>query len=140
MKNFDKIKILNIILPIVMFIILLICKLSEKTVYLFVMTLIIGWAIPYFVLLVTGFAQIKNLFHKLGLTLNIISIPMCILLLYLVISIYEIKLLVFIIEYIIIILVNIINIIYYIKYIKTHPNEENEKIKKLKKDNNGAIV
>ena len=140
MKNFDKIKILNIILPIVMFIILLICKLSEKTVYLFVMTLIIGWAIPYFVLLATGFAQIKNLFHKLGLTLNIISIPMCILLLYLVISIYEIKLLVFIIEYIIIILVNIINIIYYIKYIKTPPNEENEKIKKLKKDNNGAIV
>lgn len=140
MKNFDKLKTLNIILPIVMFIILLICKLSEKTVYLFVMTLIIGWAIPYFVLLVTGFAQIKNLFHKLGLTLNIISIPMCILLLYLVISIYEIKFLVFIIEYIIIILVNIINIIYYIKYLKTHPNEENEKIKKLKKENNGAIV
>ena len=138
MKNFDKLKTLNIILPIVMFIILLICKLSEKTVYLFVMTLIIGWAIPY--LLVTGFAQIKNLFHKLGLTLNIISIPMCILLLYLVISIYEIKFLVFIIEYIIIILVNIINIIYYIKYLKTHPNEENEKIKKLKKENNGAIV
>ena len=105
MKNFDKLKIINIILPIVMFIILLICKLSEKTVYLFVMTLIIGWAIPYFVLLVTGFAQIKNLFHKLGLTLNIISIPMCILLLYLVISIYEIKFLVFIIEYIIIIFI-----------------------------------
>lgn len=140
MKIFEKLKIINIILPILMFIILLICKLSEKTVYLFVMTLIFGWAFPYFVLLITGFAQVKNLFHKLGLALNIISVPLCILLLYLVLSIYEIKLLVFVIEYIIIILMNILNIIYYIKYIKNHPNEENERIKKIKKENNGAIV
>ena len=140
MKLFDKLKYINIFLPIIMFVILQLCELSEKTVYLFIMTLIVGWVLPYCVLLITGFAQIKNLFHKLGLTLNIISIPMCILLLYLVISIYEIKFLVFIIEYIIIILVNIINIIYYIKYLKTHPNEENEKIKKIKKENNGAIV
>lgn len=140
MKILSKLKLLNIILPIIMFILLLVLKLSENTVYLFVMTLIIGWALPYFVLLITGFAQVKNLFHKLGLTLNIISIPLCILMLYLVISIYEPKQLVFIIEYSIIFIMNILNVIYYIKYLKEHPNEENERIKKIKKENNGAIV
>ncbi len=140
MKILNKLKVLNIILPIIMFILLLIFKLSEKTIYMFVMTLIIGWALPYFVLLITGFAQTKNLFHKLGLTLNILSIPLCIFILYLIISLYEPKQLIFIIEYIIILLMNILNIIYYIKYIKAHPNEENARIKKIKKENNGAIV
>jgi hypothetical protein len=140
MKLLNKLKILNILLPILMFILLLVFKLSDKTIYLFVMTLIIGWALPYFVLLITGFAQVKNLFHKLGLTLNIISIPLCILMLYLVISIYEPKQLIFIIEYSIILIMNILNIIYYIKYLKAHPDEEIEKIKKAKKNNNGAVV
>lgn len=140
MKLVNKLKVINILLPIVLFLILLFSKLSEKTVYIFVMTLFIGWALPYFVLLITGFAQVKNLFHKLGLTLNIISVPMSILLLYLVITIYDKKLLIFIIEYIIIIVMNILNIVYYIRYIKSHPNEENERIKRIKKENNGAIV
>jgi hypothetical protein len=140
MKLVNKLKVINILLPIVLFIILLFSKLSEKTVYIFVMTLFIGWALPYFVLLITGFAQVKNLFHKLGLILNVISVPMSILLLYLVITIYDKKLLIFVIEYIIIIVMNILNIIYYIRYIKSHPNEENERIKRIKKENNGAIV
>lgn len=140
MKLLNKLKILNILLPILMFILLLVFKLSEKTIYLFVMTLIIGWALPYFVLLITGFAQVKNLFHKLGLTLNILSIPLCIIMLFLVISIYEPKQLIFIIEYSIIIIMNILNIIYYAKYLKDHPDEEIEKIKKAKKNNNGAVV
>lgn len=140
MKLVNRLKIINISLPIVLFIILLISKLSEKTIYIFVMTLFIGWALPYFVLLITGFAQVKNLFHKLGLTLNILSILMSILLLYLVITIYDKKLLIFIIEYIIIVSMNILNSIYYIRYIKSHPDEEKERIKKIKKENNGAIV
>jgi amino acid transporter len=140
MKLLNKLKILNILLPILMFILLLVFKLSEKTIYLFVMTLIIGWALPYFVLLITGFAQVKNLFHKLGLTLNILSIPLCIIMLFLIISIYEPKQLIFIIEYSIIIIMNILNIIYYAKYLKDHPDEEIEKIKKAKKNNNGAVV
>lgn len=140
MKLVNKLKVINILLPIVLFLILLFSKLSEKTVYIFVMTLFIGWALPYFVLLITGFAQVKNLFHKLGLILNVISVPMSILLLYLVITIYDKKLLIFVIEYIIIIVMNILNIIYYIRYIKSHPNEENERIKRIKKENNGAII
>lgn len=140
MKLFDKLKYINIFLPIIMFVILLLCELSEKTVYLFIMTLIVGWVLPYCVLLITGFAQIKNLFHKMGLALNIISIPLCILILYLIFSIYESKQLVFIIEYIVIITINVLNIIYYLKIIKRTPNEENERIKKIKKENNGAIV
>lgn len=140
MKIFNKLKLINILLPLVLFTILLFSKLSENTVYIFIMTLFIGWAIPYFVLLITGFAQLKNIFHKLGLTINIISVPMCILLLYLVTTLYDKKLLIFIIDYIIILIMNILNIIYYIKYIKSHPDEENERIKKIKKENNGAIV
>lgn len=140
MKIINKLKVINIVLPLIMFVLLLVFKLSEKTIYLFVMSLIIGWALPYFVLLITGFAQVKNLFHKLGLTLNILSIPLCLLMLFFISSIYEPKQIIFIIEYIIIIIMNIINIVYYIKYIKSHHNEENERIKKLKKENNGAVV
>jgi hypothetical protein len=140
MKIINKLKVINIVLPLIMFALLLVFKLSEKTIYLFVMSLIIGWALPYFVLLITGFAQVKNLFHKLGLTLNILSIPLCLLMLFFISSIYEPKQIIFIIEYIIIIIMNIINIVYYIKYIKSHHNEENERIKKLKKENNGAVV
>jgi hypothetical protein len=140
MKLLNKLKLINIFLPILLFIILLFCKLSEKTVYIFVMTLLIGWVIPYFVLLVTGFAQVKNTHHKLCLTINIISIPMCMLIIFLIISVYDKKLLIFIIEYSIIILMNILNIIYFIRYIKSHPNEEKLKIKKIKEENNGAIV
>ena len=115
MKLLNKLKLINIFLPILLFIILLFCKLSEKTVYIFVMTLLIGWVIPYFVLLVTGFAQVKNTHHKLCLTINIISIQMCMLIIFLIISVYDIKLLLFIIEYSIIILMNILNIIYFIR-------------------------
>ena len=107
---------------------------------IFIMTLFIGWIFPYLVLLITGFAQVKSVFPKLGLTLNVIGIPMCILLIYLVSKIYDGKLLIFIIEYSIIVLMNIINIVYYLKYLKQHPNEETEEIKKIKKKNNGAIV
>ena len=140
MKDFNKLKILNIILPIIMFILLMIFELSYKTIYLFIMTLIIGWALPYFVLLITGFAQIKNIYHKLGLFLNILCIPTCLILLYLVLSLFELKQIIFIIEYTIIIIMNILNIIYYKKYLKEHPNAENEKIKQIKKENNGAIL
>jgi hypothetical protein len=131
MKLENRLKIINISLPIVLFIILLLSKLSEKTVYIFVMTLFVGWALPYFVLLITGLAQVKNLFHKLGLTLNILSIPMCILLLYLVITIYDKKLLIFIVEYIIIVLMNILNIIYYTRYIKSHPEMSRKELAEM---------
>ncbi len=150
----DKIKkyilpLLNIIVSLILGAILLFTNLSDKTVYIMLMSLVIGWAIPYFVLLVTGIVLLSNTNHKLALIINIINIILCIFMLFLVINIYDKDLIIFIIDYIIIGIISIINVIYYIKYIKNDKVRKNNKlkikkekqeIKKIKKENNGAIV
>ena len=150
----DKIKknilpLINIITSIILGIILLVSELSENTMYIMIMSIIIGWAIPYLVLLITGITMYYKSHHKLTLIFNIINILLCILLLFLVISIYDSKMLIFLIDYIIIGVISIINSIYYIRYIKNDKvrqekkiskKKEKEEIKRIKKENNGAIV
>ena len=141
--------LLNIIVSIVLGIILLFSDLSENTTYIMIMSLLIGWAIPYFVLLVTGISMLYKLRPKLTLVFNIINVILCIMLLLYIISIYDKKMIVFLIDYIIIGIFSIINSIYYIIYIKNDQDrinkkiknkKEKEKIKKIKQENNGAIV
>lgn len=149
-KSKEKIlSLINILTSIILGIILLVSELSENTIYIMIMSIIIGWAIPYIVLLITGITIKYKTHIKLSLTFNIINVILCILLLILVISIYDSKMLIFIIEYIIIIIISIINSIYFIHYLKTDKSlkekklkkqQEKEKIKKIKKENNGAIV
>lgn len=141
--------LLNIIVSIVLGIILLFSDLSENTTYIMIMSLLIGWAIPYFVLLVTGISMLYKLRPKLTLVFNIINVILCIMLLLYIISIYDKKMIVFLIDYIIIGIFSIINSIYYIIYIKNDQDrinkkiknkKEKEQIKKIKQENNGAIV
>jgi amino acid transporter len=148
MKN-KILPLINIIVSIILGIILLLADLSENTMYIMIMTLIIGWAIPYIVLLVTGISMVYNYKPKLSLTLNIINVILCIVLLLYITSIYDKKMIVFLITYIIIGIISIVNSIYYIIYIKNDQERinnkirrknEKEKIKKIKKENNGAIV
>lgn len=132
--------LLNIVSSLIMFIILLFSELNENVMYIMIMTLIIGWAIPYCVLLITGLSMLYSKKHYLTLIFNIVNILLCIFLLFFIIKLYDKTLLVLLIEYIITIIFSTINIIYYIIYIKKHPDIESQKIKKLKKENNGAIV
>ena len=140
------IPVLNIIISLTLGIILLFSKLSDNTIYIMVMSLIVGWAIPYLVLLITGITMLYKIHYKLTLIFNIINILLCILLLFLVISIYDNKMLVFLVDYIIIGIMSITNVIYFIITIKldqkiqTSKKKENEEIKRIKKENNGAIV
>lgn len=143
------IPVLNIIISLTLGIILLFSKLSDNTVYIMVMSLIVGWAIPYLVLLITGITMLYKSHYKLTLIFNIINILLCILLLFLVISIYDNKMLVFLVDYIIIEIMSITNVIYFLITIKLDQKlqtskknkiKENEEIKRIKKENNGAIV
>lgn len=137
--------IINIILPIILGIILLFADLSESVIYIMVMTLIIGWAIPFAVPIVTGLTIIYRKQPKLALIFNIANLLLCIMIILLCIYLYDKKMLTMIIDYSIIGLLSIINIIYFIIYLKKHHKknnlkEEYKEIKRIKEKNNGAIV
>ena len=137
--------IINIILPIILGIILLFADLSESVIYIMVMTLIIGWAIPFAVPIVTGLTIIYRKQPKLALIFNIVNLLLCTMIILLCIYLYDKKMLTMIIDYSIIGLLSIINIIYFIFYLKKHHKknnlkEEYKEIKRIKEKNNGAIV
>ena len=137
--------IINIILPIILGIILLFADLSESVIYIMVMTLIIGWAIPFAVPIVTGLTIIYRKQPKLALIFNIVNLLLCTMIILLCIYLYDKKMLTMIIDYSIIGLLSIINIIYFIIYLKKHHKknnlkEEYKEKKRIKEKNNGAIV
>lgn len=142
MKKFKKniLAYSNIIISLLFLIIFSFSIISDNVIYLMFITLFIGWAIPYFVLIITGISMLKKHRPKLSLIFNLCNLIITLILLNLCLSSYDKYLLVLIIEYSIIILISLINIIYYRFYLKRHPNLENERIKKLKKENNGAIL
>lgn len=131
---------LNIIISLILLTILLFCVISDNVIYVMIMTLFIGWAIPYFVLIITGIVMIKNSHHRLGLISNLCCLILSIILIILCIKQFDKYMISLIIEYTIIIVFSIINTISYIKYLKSHPNLETKKIKEIKNKNNGAIV
>jgi len=136
----NKLPFLNIITSLVFLAILIFSKLSENVIYLMMMTLLIGWAIPYFVILLTGLSMLRKKFYKLGLIFNICNILLIIMLIIFCIRLFDKYFIILIVEYSIILIISIINIIFYIKYLKKHPNLENIAIKKAKKENNGAVL
>ena len=127
--------IINIILPIILGIILLFADLSESVIYIMVMTLIIGWAIPFAVPIVTGLTIIYRKQPKLALIFNIVNLLLCIMIILLCIYLYDKKMLTMIIDYSIIGLLSIINIIYFIIYLKKHHKKNNlkEEYKEIKR-------
>lgn len=149
MKKINILSLINILLPIILFSIVLFSELSERVMYIMIMTLIIGWAIPYTVLLVTGLSILYNKQPKLTLIFNIVGALLSLLLIILCSYLYDDNMLILIIEYSIMLLTSIINIIYYVIYIRRNPiinkkklkrKQESAEIKKIKEKNNGAIV
>lgn len=132
--------ITNIIFSIILFIVLLFSEIADNFVYIMFLTLIIGWIMPYLTLLISGIAFLTESHSKLTLVFNILSFLLTLFLLLLNIKIYEKKLLILVIEYIIIGTINLLNIIYSIIFIKKNFDPEIVQIKESKKKNNGAIV
>lgn len=139
-KNKNILAYLNIVISIIFLAILSFSVISDNVIYLILMTLFIGWAIPYFVLIITGISMFNNHHPKLGLVFNICNFIITIILLLICLNVYDKYLLVLIIEYSCMNIISLINNIYYRFYLKNHPNPEIIKIKKIKKENNGAIV
>ena len=104
------------------------------------MSLFVGWAIPFFTIIVSAIAIATSKHTRLNLIFNIISSLVSLFLIFLVIKIYDKKFLILLIEYIYMLVLTIINIIYLIIFIKKHPDTELKKIKEDKKKNNGVMV
>lgn len=132
--------LINILIPIILFIILLFTKLGESALYYIALSLIIGWAIPYFVLIITGISMYNINHPKLSFAFNSFNILLIIVLIFFIIKLYSKELLIFLIENIVILIISLINLIYFILYIKRNPDIESKRIKKIKEENNGAIV
>ena len=139
MKKEKVLMLTNIILPLILFAILLFAKLSEKFMSIISLTLIIGWALPYFVLIITGLSIYNKSHKKLGLTLNILNIILLIFLIILISSIIEKKLVLILVEYILMLIISLINSITFIIYLRKNRDPEIDKIIKTKKENNGII-
>ena len=133
--------LINIIIPIISFILLFFFDYSDNIIYIILMTLFIGWIIPYLNLLITGIAILNDSHYKLARIFNIFSIILNIVIIFFIISLYEKKFLLMIIEYSIFIVISIINVIYFHKKVKSDTTEleENQKIKKIKKETDGVI-
>jgi hypothetical protein len=102
-------------------------------------TLVVGWAIPYLALVLTGLAIFNKSHRKLSLILNIFNVLLSLVLITFVICIIEKALIIILIEYIIMLVMSIINIIAIIKDMKANPDLEIEEINKTKLENNGII-
>ena len=134
--------IINIILPIILFSLLFLFDYSDNIIYIIIMSLFVGWIIPYINLMITGLSVMIDNHHKLSLVFNILNILLNALLIFLIALIYEKKFLIMIVEYAIMLILSIINTIYFEKKVDEDSiteKKEYAKIKKIKKENDGII-
>ena len=76
------------------------------------MSMFIGWIFPFIALVVSGMGLLIHSNYLITLLFNIINLLVIIFMLFLVIKLYDSKLLIVLIEYIIMLITVIINIIY----------------------------
>lgn len=141
MKKEKILALINVLTPIILYIVsLLTTELDQTLLFILILTLGIGFIMPFISLLITGICIFNKSHYKLSLVLNILNIPLTLFIITLLILVITKNYISFIISFGIIAIISIINTIYDIKYIKAHPNLETQLIKKEKKRNNGAIV
>ncbi len=102
----------NIVVSIVGFIIIHFIDVSSVFSTIMMMSLFIGWIMPYIGLILSGIGILIHTRYKINIIFNIFNILLCSLMIFLVVSLYNKSFLVFIIEYGIMIVINILNIIY----------------------------
>lgn len=138
--------IINIILPIILFIVLLFNTMSAQFVNIMTFSLVIGWIFPFIFPIITGISLLAESHLKMSFILNILTIILSIFLIIMIISLYDSNMLLILIFYITLSTLNLINTIYLLicfnrnnKEIKRLKKEENLRIKQIKKANNGII-
>ena len=134
--------IINIVVPILLFGLLFFFNPGTNFIYVMMMSLFVGWLIPYFNLLITGLSIHRDKHSKLTLIFNIFNVLLNILLLFLIVLIMEKSFIIFIVEYSIMLVISIINIIYLKKRVDIDTiDEKNEykRIKQIKKETDGVI-
>ena len=138
---------INILISIIAIISLFVFKMSENVVYIMMMSVMIGWIIPYFGSLITGLAILNESHYKRALIFNIISILMIIFLLIMIKILFDKKMIFMLVTYIVILVINIINIIYLSLIVKKDYDKNKDKrkrakeiLKKKKEENNGAVL
>lgn len=139
MKHEKKLIILNTLVPVVLFLILLFTNISENFINIMTLTLFIGWALPYFTLILTGLSILNKSHRRIALIINIINSLLTLVLLILILCIFDKLLIIIFIEYLLIMIITIINIISISKYLKENPDPELDEISRTKKANNGII-
>jgi hypothetical protein len=134
--------IINIVVPFLLFGLLFFFNPGTNFIYIMMMSLFVGWLIPYFNLLITGLSIHRDKHSKLTLIFNIFNVLLNILLLFLIVLIMEKSFIIFIVEYSIMLVISIINIIYLKKRVDIDTiDEKNEykRIKQIKKETDGVI-
>ncbi len=146
-KSKNLLPFINIIVPIILFIIVLFSKLSDNMMYVMIMTVIVGWVIPYIVLLISGISMLRDLKEKLILVFNSLNVLICLLNIILSVVLYDYKMLIMIIEYIIMMGISVVNVVVLFKKVRKIQQEkrkmikeENNILKEEKNKNNGALV
>lgn len=107
--------ILDILVAIISFIVLEFSNTDKIFSTIMLLTLFVGWILPYIALLLSGIGILIHTKYLINLIFNILNILLTMIILFLCISVYNKNLLLVIIEYSIIIVFSIINIIYIIK-------------------------
>ena len=102
----------SIILGIALLIVLHFVDVSDAFSSIMLMSLFIGWVFPYIALVLSGIGILIHSNYLITLLFNIVNILVLLLMMFLVIKVYDNKLLVVLIEYIIMLIVTIINIVY----------------------------
>ena len=102
MKTFQKvIGILNIVLGIGLLIILHFFDIPDIFSSIMLMSLFIGWIFPYIALVLCGIGILIHSNYLITMIFNIVNVLVIFFMLFLVIKLYETRLLIVLIEYII---------------------------------------
>lgn len=139
MKHRKKLIAFNILIPLFMFALILTTGLSKNFMNIITFTFVVGWALPYLALILTGLAIFNKSHRKLSLTINIFNTLLTLVLITFVLCIMEKALILILVEYIIMLIMSIINIVLIIKDMKNNPDPEIDEINKIKMENNGII-
>ena len=104
----------NIVFGIGLLILLHFVNVSDRFSSIMLMSLFVGWIFPFIGLVVSGLGILIHSNFKITLIFNIFNILVILFMGFLFIKVYDSKLLIVLIEYIVMLVINILNIVYLI--------------------------
>lgn len=131
--------VLDILLPILLFILLEVANISDYFIDIITLTLVIGWLLPFLMNILSGISFLNDSHHKLAFFANILSFFLCILLIVLMLLIYNKSFIVPILVYIALGILNGINSYFYVSEENAKNEKEWAEIKRIKEQNKGII-